>query len=741
MFDGSVTIYGDNSNGNYSCCHGIGRRVNHNIYDSEQDSFMLSVEGKLIQDESIRFMCYSNEVTNTFPESVLSRVLCRNDCNMISWISNKIEFRKWASDIVTVPPSLHIENEPMDFGIMSERLQSSTLVIQSDRAWGGLFTYVLTEKEFEAKRNCFPQNSSYLVSKYIDSGVSVNMHAVIGKHSIALFPGSVQIILPDKNRMIYRGGDYIAYRAIDPVLRQRFSCDVMKIAEELREIGYRGIIGIDAIITHDNVYVIEANPRFQASSRVLNQALKNNGFPSLQRMHYDAFADAELPAGTENIVVNRSFFAYHLSDGIDIHCSHILSETKERNDVDVVLNGYSDMKNCNEDAYLFELSFERNIVDTKCFLKVDIHPNIPEPQREWIELVRSTGGAAARKISLINQGISFSSEALKYIGGIQKLRKGVNLSLDIRLPDMIVNCPVSVPQSDFTPFLVDTDSNGGFQLRYYGEKLCSAEFYPSDTLLTNKTRNGHNVSDICLASTDRLRIKHNRNCSFGRMDSVCRFCGDALFFDWNAEPFNADDIKDAVDNYFAACEFRHILIGGPSAPVSAESKMILQILEYLKKYPPKPVYVMCLPPEDLQILEKYKENGVTEVAFNIELFNRDIAKYYMPVKGRLPIERYTAALRYAVGLWGDAGNVRTSFIAGLEPMKSTLRGIEWCCSIGAAPIISIFRPVPDTPMGNNMPPGNKELLELYEKAQAVCHRYGLSLGPECDHCKNNTLAL
>ena len=74
-------------------------------------------------------------------------------------------------------------------------------------------------------------------------------------------------------------------------------------------------------------------------------------------------------------------------------------------------------------------------------------------------------------------------------------------------------------------------------------------------------------------------------------------------------------------------------------------------------------------------------------------------------------------------------------------MSSLLEGIEKICSIGAAPILSVFRPIPGTIAENVVPLTNSELLALFYKATAICDMYGLELGPQCIPCQNNTLSL
>lgn len=126
---------------------------------------------------------------------------------------------------------------------------------------------------------------------------------------------------------------------------------------------------------------------------------------------------------------------------------------------------------------------------------------------------------------------------------------------------------------------------------------------------------------------------------------------------------------------------------------------------------------MCIPPLDAKVLDQFHDAHVTEVAFNIELWDRKLARKWMPGKGAIPLERYLKMLQYATELWGRDGDVRTAFIVGLESKDSLLEGIEKVCSLGVAPILSVFRPIPGTKGENIAPPTDTELLEIYMKAK------------------------
>ena len=79
--------------------------------------------------------------------------------------------------------------------------------------------------------------------------------------------------------------------------------------------------------------------------------------------------------------------------------------------------------------------------------------------------------------------------------------------------------------------------------------------------------------------------------------------------------------------YPANSKFRHILIGGGSEQRSTEYIRIIEIIQYLRSKTDKPVYLMALPPENIEILSEYYNAGIDEIAFNIEIFDNDFISF------------------------------------------------------------------------------------------------------------------
>ena len=273
---------------------------------------------------------------------------------------------------------------------------------------------------------------------------------------------------------------------------------------------------------------------------------------------------------------------------------------------------------------------------------------------------------------------------------------------------------------------------------YYNNEISDVSVDIADPFANKLTKSGLPYQRIGFWATDRIRIQHTISCVFKKNDVGCSFCE----IPKQKQLLRMEDIFEVIDFYLSTNNtFRHFLIGGGSETYDKEAEHITQIASYIRNKSDKPIYLMCLPPKDLSVLQTWHDAGITEIAFNLELYNRFLAKAYMPGKGSIPLSQYISAFDKAVSLWGNTGNVRTLFIAGLESQENLLEGIEAVCCHGVMPILSIFRALYQTKTQDFVPPPNAWLYDLYIKGESICQKYNLHLGPSCPACQNNTLSL
>ena len=738
FIDSTVTLYGSGGNNNTSYCINSKKRINHNVYSKDQDLFIESELEKWIDcNPNVRFMSYDPNQAYYNSMSIVERTVCLNEKSLMDKLNNKVSFRKWARNVCQIHSSKLLFGYECEYKNLKQLFGGyNSFVVQAIMATGGEGTNILTEKNESLIRTRISPNEQYLVSGYEEKNIPVNMHAIISDDDIKLFPISIQILIQHNGKLLYHGSDYIEAKNLKKSEIDQFYGYMINICEKLQKEGYRGITGVDAIIVNGKVHILEMNNRFQGSTLLLNLALQNAELPSMQELNYMAFYGGDLSFDSFNLDVPYSSFTYMANDRGEIPTGHIKNYRKEKYVETVFEEGLSYEYKIDPFATLERVVFKTNITSITEDGCIALHPSIPDFSEKWFTEI-THNNLLYLKIALINMGVVIEDDAKAFLAENGGMREGVYYAVDITIDSIIINSPICVKFVSFSPFRIHVNDNQ-LQLFCCGKYLKNIEIPKADILSDRLLSSGTRIKDICLLATDRVRIQHSTNCCFKKNNIGCDFC-EVENHDFD---FNLEDVFEAVDCYIHSnYEFRHFLIGGRTDTPSREAISINAIAEHIQQQGEYPIYVMTVPPMSTDVLDDYYHNGVTEIALNIEIWDRSIAQKWMPGKGSIPLERYFKMLEYSVSLWGKKGSVRTSFIVGLEPVESLLEGVREVCKIGVAPILSVFRPIPFTKGENNVPLSNDELLSVYNKAQSICSEYNLYLGPECVPCQNNTLSM
>ena len=678
FFKKSITLYGDNLNSNEAFCATKNFRINHNNITPEQTIFMNDKEMGLIDsDPDVRFMAYNPILMEECDPRVQDHLLCYNKKEVLEFFNSKISFRMLSSSCVPTLKSKCIEGSKCSFKNLKNIFsQYDSFIIQSNISSGGYGTYLLDRYNEERILNTINKYETYLVSPYYKNNIPINIHAVIYDDDIVVFPASIQIMIKDKDRLLYRGADYIAYNRLEKKIKQDFEINTIKLCKKTQEKGYRGVLGIDAIIVNNEILMLEINNRFQASTVALNCALNEYGLKSIHELNYESFVQKKSSIDKnllKKLVVNYSCFVYiNESEKHYIkHVNHIMDALNKSSSVkDVLLDGYD--KSCSmieDEAYLFRVVFNTNIVDISPDKTIRIHPNIITPTKGWYYDIINKTEFIKLKISLINQGVVLSNKAKLYIKEKGGMRPGVYCSVDITVDNKyVINSPLYVKFAELSPFLIDYTGNE-LKLYYYGTELYSVTIDFEDKKAKTITSSGVQLNRIGLLTNDRLRIQNCSFCTFKEKHVPCKFCE----VQYMEKDFGIKDILEVVKIYLEDdnLPFRHILIGGLSNDVGKEKNNILKICNYVRSKTDMPIYLMCLPPRELSDIDDYISAGVNEFGFNIEIFDRDRAKKIMPGKGSIPIEQYYSALRYAAEKTGKNGEVRSALVIGLEKKRDS----------------------------------------------------------------------
>lgn len=738
LFAGSITIFGTGKNGNRAFEQEFQFRYDYNQDSKQWNDYVSRQAQEIIRtDPECLFLLYDAEEIHQYDPEVAARAICLNPEPLLQLLSNKIQTRQWLSETVpTLPYQIRSGRN-----IRYEQLKSAfpgeeTFVIQSTYSCGGSGTRLMTA---DTETLCLAQlepDGQYAISPYQENSISPNIHLLIFSKAVLLLPPSIQLLEVNETGFAYKGADYPAYLLLDSELRRSLEAYARRIGETLRIAGYRGTCGIDFLISHGNIYFMEINARFQSSTFLINRAIAEAGWKtSIQALHMKAFQISAPPDLGEMPQISYSFFHYSYDRQYSGQLRYLYELFSASKDADCIDDGLCWDMRLEPGTYLFKAVFPRAISAPGPEGECRCHGNICFPK--CVFTPEALGHDLERlKLLLLAHGVRMSEAAKMTLAEEGGVNHEEFEALDLALNgDIYVCAPYATEQSWFSPFCVEGLPGHHYVLSYYGVQIMSIQVRLRDALGEKRTHHGILYHDITYLSNDRLRVYQRTGCFFIDHGIGCQFCD----IPESRSPLALEDVFEALDAYRDHPNVRHYLIGGGSNSPGDNFETIMQIARHIRDTTGKPIYLMSLPPKRNETLYALKASGITEVAFNIEIFDRNLARRYMPGKGMIPLSDYIRALRTAVELWGKTGTVRTIFVVGLEPAASLLQGIDYIAALGVSPILSLFRPSSEMPLHWFLPPPDEEIWSMYQQAKEICGRYGIKLGPSCPYCQDNTM--
>lgn len=740
LFEGSITTYGTNKNSNHSFDKFTGCRIDCNADNKDWITYINDTAREIINEyPDCKFLLYYPPDYPLLSCEIQERVVGLNKMELILLLENKIRTRLWLHGIVNQLPFCVMDGSKITIESLTKKYpQYNSFVVQSDSSCAGNGTWLFNSFTAPTVQKRLSQTKTYTVSPYIENNIPLNIHLVIYQNEILYLPPSIQLISPTINGFFYKGGDFIAYEQISEKIKEKIIVQAELIGKRLQESGYRGVCGIDFIATEDEVYFMEINSRFQASTMAINYALHSNtDSHSIQELHYKSFFQTESNIDLSALKVNLSFYTY----------SHTNAQLNKHKYLYNILPFYKGIVRCIDDdidwesrlenkSYLFQLCFPFNIVSVSPEYKCLLHPNVAV-EEDFFDTEQWRKDLEKFKISLLHHGVRISPEAKLYA----ELNGGLNYyefeAFDLIVDDIYINVPNGTKPTFLTPFEIGLSENKEYTLRFYDKIISKITLRKQDPLSLKKSINGFSYGEISYLGNDRLRVYFRNSCYFKQKNLGCKFCD----IENSEQQFTIEDIAEVLHAYKNQPSINHYLVGGGSYDPYNNFEKVIEVVNLIRQQSQKPIYLMCTPPHKSKILDKLFESGVTEVSFNLEVFDRILAQKYMPGKGALSLETYKTAFEKAVRLWGKNGKVRTIFIVGLEPKESFLKGVEFVCQLGVSPILSLFKPIAGTPLETLFTPSDSEIYDMLTKAKEICRKYNVPLGPTCHFCEDNTLKI
>lgn len=344
FFEGSITLYPTNEKGNIPFIKDGSKKINN--LDLEYKAFVEEQLNKITSENSnAKIMCF-NEKAKKVCKNFNNYFTLSNNDDLILMLNDKFKTRELLKNEVPILNYIWLDDLNLSYDEIANRLNSSTFVVQAKVGAGGNTTYnVTSDVDYSLIKE---RSGKFCVSSYI-SNTPLNVTAIITNDKDIIFPVSAQLILSHSSNFTYVGGDFVFASTLNKNIISDINKYTKRILGVLKNLGYRGIIGIDYILTkNDEILFMEINPRFQASSFLINLELKQKGYPCLAELNYKALNNIKI-GKIEDININKSF----------LNCGNS-NEFNEFKDFKILLNGYSKLNKNSVYRKIFDYSLINN---------------------------------------------------------------------------------------------------------------------------------------------------------------------------------------------------------------------------------------------------------------------------------------------------------------------------------------------------------------------------------------------
>jgi hypothetical protein len=293
------------------------------------------------------------------------------------------------------------------------------------------------------------------------------------------------------------------------------------------------------------------------------------------------------------------------------------------------------------------------------------------------------------------------------------VRDYVAQCVELVLPeDVWVNVPIAERFTEQSPYLLSAEGDR-FGLASNGQRW-EVRIVPQPQYYKKETRSGLPMWRVGTAYGGHVTINPAAGCAFTRLGVPCRFCDIGARAGQRPAPLGVADVIETVGAAFAegAVEFVYFHIGyieGEDAGVT----FLEPYVQAIKKHFDTLVAVQLQPPVSNRWIDHTYAMGVDALSYSVEIHDADLLRQYC--EGRTQYvgrERYYEALRYAASIFPN-GTVWSDLIVGLEPAASTMAGIDALVALNVLPVLSLFRPLEDTPLRDHPPPATEEVAPVF----------------------------
>jgi len=345
------------------------------------------------------------------------------------------------------------------------------------------------------------------------------------------------------------------------------------------------------------------------------------------------------------------------------------------------------------------------------------------------------------KLCLLCEGVSLNKKTRSLVGKkyaenrypygrSNKVEDGLfSLPSEIVLPNDVV---VGVHLRDKAPWSIKLGRKEKMELFHRDKKIANVDFAPRpgffDKELPDKTLCQKIVVMYGLYS---LSFFNRGWCYYFWINKACKFCSLNPTRDdagkGNVAIILPDMARQAARVAFAnEKKIKHIdYSAGAHENNDLGVKLQLDLVKAVKKESPDKVrhHMLTIPPDSWRLLNELKNAGLDTIAFNIEVFDRNLFRQVCPGKQLMyGYEKYFEALKKAKEIFGFK-DVYCGFVGGLEPIESLLKGIIKVSEKGYTPALNVFHADPESSFSNKAHPKREYVWRMVKAQTAMYKKY------------------
>jgi hypothetical protein len=364
---------------------------------------------------------------------------------------------------------------------------------------------------------------------------------------------------------------------------------------------------------------------------------------------------------------------------------------------------------------------------------------------ELAERVYGEGETFLVKAALFMAGVRLDRSAYEGVGTIWKEDLGQrHYDPDARGPrDGAVPHAIRMPHGYYMPLTLRPDApfvlrrDKGRLYLYADElRLFPVELEPRPAYYARDTSGGVPMRHVGVHRLQRqVLCEYNATCRFFAERTACLFCGIVserpLLGPRHRGRFAAapEEVAEVVEAAYAEGCTEMQLTGGV-LPGQEELGYFVDVGRAMQRRLGVAVVpgsqAVLAPPARHEELEALHEAGWEGVAMNLEVFDPRLWPGIAPGKAALmPQARWLESLERAARVFGK-GRVASVLVAGLEPMRSHLEGVEWLAERGVHGVPIPFAPAPGSALEGFQTPTAAWHLAATVKVLDIWERHGLA---------------